>query len=642
MAIKTKKEYYDTLANNNVQFLQGTQASLNTLLPGGTNAGNAKEGAFYLTTDTHRLYIGRKVPTNATNLPTGVTAGKTYPEEVSTGISVVADAGSLPSGTTGDNQVGPEAHDGDLYYIQNTNILAAYYNGSWVQVNPATGITSFAQSTSEASGHSDTVLINSSIVAQNGTKSSSVGLVKGNNITLTKGQKTIGSATVSTIKIDAVDTTYKAGTAATTAGSSNGAKIGLKKNSGTSLDSQVTITGANDIGVTSTDNGAVTVTGPNFTGKGVTANAVANGFKFQLKYTAGDGSGDKTCESSNSTIDPTITYGSSSGYTETTTEPQSPSAVHFSNGNATLNIYSKAQTDYAITTAINNKLAAANAMTYKGTVKNSAASSVTATTTIETITASTTNHIGDTYKAACDFTYNGQKVKTGDLIILQGTEANGAITTSSLQIDIVPSGDEPFIGPSFSGDSNGQYDTTNGINSDSTSRTILNLTDLKGSSGNVVAGVTIPNTEKIKVTSSITNDKNATLNIEHRTLTTTRTDNNNLSSGSGNDTIGDNAVSFFVLNSKDSISTDSYGHVDAISGKQVTFKHNKLTNMAVGYTNDTVSGTLLSKAHAQIQVQDNYATKSGSIYLESETLSIETNASSNPTGLRIDMKWGSF
>ena len=64
--------------------------------------------------------------------------------------------------------------------------------------------------------------------------------------------------------------------------------------------------------------------------------------------------------------------------------------------------------------------------------------------------------------------------------------------------------------------------------------------------------------------------------------------------------------------------------------------------MAVGYTDDTVSGTLLSKAHAQIQVQDNYATKSGSIYLESETLNIETNASSNPTGLRIDMKWGSF
>ena len=38
----------------NVLFKRGTQAELNALI----TASKIKDGAFYLTTDTHRLYIG--------------------------------------------------------------------------------------------------------------------------------------------------------------------------------------------------------------------------------------------------------------------------------------------------------------------------------------------------------------------------------------------------------------------------------------------------------------------------------------------------------------------------------------------------------------------------------------------------------
>jgi len=65
---------YEALLNDNVRFLQGTQAQLNKYLPGsGDNlSGHAYEGAFYLTTDTHRLYVGRKVDT-------GTDSGKIFP-----------------------------------------------------------------------------------------------------------------------------------------------------------------------------------------------------------------------------------------------------------------------------------------------------------------------------------------------------------------------------------------------------------------------------------------------------------------------------------------------------------------------------------------------------------------------------------
>lgn len=644
--ILTTKNYYDELTNNNVQFLQGTQAQLNKYLPGSGDAleGTAIEGAFYLTTDTHRLYVGRKVITPQTGtLPSNMTANKIYPEEVSTGIATVKDTGSLPS-------PGTEAHYGDFYYITDENILAVYENingtGQWVQINAATEITGFTQNTQAASGLDDTILALTSVTTPAGTKSAQIGLVEGNNnVQLAAGTKTVGTGanavTVPTIKISTTDTTYTAGTV--TSATTNGASIGLKKNGGSSLDSTITITGANDIGITSTANGAVTVSGPDFSGKGVAASALAtNGFKFQLQYDSGDSTqGAQTIEHSTaSTLDPTITIGATSGYSEpSSTVSMQQSAIHFNNGNATLNVYTKAQADQAITDAINDKLETANAMTYMGTIKSSSNTGVTATAVINTIATQGTGHNGDTYKAACDFTYNTIDVKTGDLVILRGEEVNGVIPTANLTIDIIPSGDEPFIGPSFAGDAVGNYGST-------PTQTVLNLVDKKNSDSKV-AGLIVPNTDKIKVTSTITNNDTATLNIEHRTLTTTKNDTKALTTTTGSDTIGTNTVSLFVLNSKNGITTDNYGHVSKVEGKQITFKHNTLKSVGVGYSNETLAANspLLSKAYASVSVTDELNTiKSNSIALESKTLSIASNGAANVAdqALSIDIKWGSF
>ncbi len=644
---------YDTLHNDNVRFLQGTQAQLNKYLLNYTPGqgeddirGTAIEGAFYLTTDTHRLYVGRKITTAGTN------QNKVIPVQVSSGITTVVNSGSLPAASV-------DAQKGDFYYIQDGNILAVLEedtngNKQWVQINAATEISGFSQTTSNADGHSDTVLINSSVSTTGGGMASAVGLVEGNgNVTLTPGSYTAGSGanavTVPTIEISTKDTTYAIGTTAET---TNGAPLGLKKDSGSTLDSSVTITGTNGIGVTSTAAGAISVKGVDFTNKGVSANAAAQGFLFALEYDASDGTGAQSIlHSTKSTLDPTITYGATSGYSAPSPAISTfaqESAVHFANGNATLNVYTKPQTDQAITDAINSRLAAANAMTYMGTIKSSTSpAGVTATAVIDTIASGGTGHIGDTYKAACDFTYNGVDIHTGDLVILRsstGEETNGSIATANLIIDVVPSGDEPFIGPSFSGDSNGAYSTTPG----NTTQTTLNLVDKKNSSS-LVAGLNIPNTEKIKITSTLSGTGNsiATLNIEHRTLTRSDNETANLTTTTGSDTIGNNTVSLLVFSDPSEIGTDNYGHVTGVAGKTITFSHNKISTMAVGYSDETLSSgsTLLSKSYASIALTDTLTNSiSKSIAFESKTLSIAYNGAAQDANkaLAIDIKWGSF
>jgi len=295
-------------------------------------------------------------------------------------------------------------------------------------------------------------------------------------------------------------------------------------------------------------------------------------------------------------------------------------------------------------------------MTYMGTIKASdsgtlspeAFASINVTTgaiTQVSNSASLDAHNGDTYKAACDFTYNGQNVKTGDLIILRGTETNGVISTSNLTIDIVPSGDEPHVAPSFTGDGNGTY---NGSTTPATfTSTILNLVDSKNSNS-LIAGVTIPNTEKIEITSSISNNKAATLNIKHRETTRIDTSNVGLSSSNGDDTIIDDgnldAVSLFVLNSANGIETDDYGHVTGVNGTSIVFKHNRLKSASITYSDTTLANNspLLSKSQATFAIEDDITSKSATIYLESKTLTIGKNDSSNPTAMAIDIKWGSF
>lgn len=98
-------------AGSNVCFLLGTQEKLNTMMTGksGTN------GAFYLTSDTHRLYIG-------------TSDGSVQP--VNEGVTTVKNLTAL--------QGLQKPNAGEFYYLTDENILCVYNGTSWVQINSDT------------------------------------------------------------------------------------------------------------------------------------------------------------------------------------------------------------------------------------------------------------------------------------------------------------------------------------------------------------------------------------------------------------------------------------------------------------------------------------------------------------------------
>lgn len=96
----------------NVSFLRGTQSKLDTLLAAGSGY---TEGAFYLTTDSDRLYFAQ----SATELV-----------HLNHNVIHVANVAALPAVAT--------ATEGDFYYAKEENVLCTKVNGAWKQINKDT------------------------------------------------------------------------------------------------------------------------------------------------------------------------------------------------------------------------------------------------------------------------------------------------------------------------------------------------------------------------------------------------------------------------------------------------------------------------------------------------------------------------
>lgn len=100
----------------NVMFKRGTQSGFN-------NLSTYQDGCFYLTTDSHRLYIG-----------TGNNKADLVSQSVITydnwaAIEALSNSSS-PSYAPG------LCSEGQFYYAKAENILCTYSNGKWIQINP--------------------------------------------------------------------------------------------------------------------------------------------------------------------------------------------------------------------------------------------------------------------------------------------------------------------------------------------------------------------------------------------------------------------------------------------------------------------------------------------------------------------------
>ena len=634
---------YDNFVNNstNVQFFSGTQTDLTPYIKGTTEA---VEGAFYLTTDTQKLYVGRK---NSTD-------NKVYAVQVSRGVTFVATSGDLPSATANDIE------EGELYYITTTNVLAALKEKlpsttpktyEWVQINPPTGINSVNTS---ANTVSNTATVTTELATGAGIKSGDFKIAGGSNVTVTSSNDAVNG--IGTVTIAAQDTTYSIGTAATTAGDTDGAKIGLKKDGASALDSQVNITGSGTVAVTSDANGNIDIHGPSFTGITVEGKAgTANGMSISVAGTDGDGaalniSGD---------VDPIVEYGDgtkSQAHFKKVTRNSTDYII------ADLDVYTKAQADSAIDDAIDAKLATANAMTYKGVI--------TSAEDLKAAIGANGAHNGDVYKVGAlttPFEVNGVQVDTGDLIILTGQEnssgqlltnaATPAVVTATTTdayllgdpnnsivgvCDLVPSGDEPELTASIVTAASGA----------TTEAAAPNIALFDGKGGGTDSSTNILTTRfisgnKITVIGEATSNANKKstgqdlkLTFNHQVTSRTNSTNETLTSASANatDDIGQNSYQLFVFSDPSALTADAYGHITGFKGKTITFRHNKINNPVISYGNHATDS---NHAIVGISISDSIGnTASANLDVKSSTLAVSGDSTNNR--LTVDLKWQTF
>lgn len=385
----------------NVGFKLGTQAKVDALLK--TPGTSVVEGSFYLTSDTHRLYIGQKAAASDTN-------AQLFP--VNEGVITVATTDDLPKVSSDADK---SVYAGRFYYVTNGNILCVYNGSSWVQINPDTDTYVNSHSYSVEGG-----TITDNIHRSDGQDLNATFTVQGAN-----GIQITGTGTTLTITGDK----YSLSSTVT----DNKATVKLDS-ANTADDTSVVLAGGDNITITqNTGTKEVTIESKDTKLTSLTGAAAAEG--FTIKGHNSDGG-----ETTAATINPQIKVGK-------TTQP----VAKFVNGTATLDVYS--------TKDIDDKMKALNAMVYKGTLGPSKGTTkVLPTSNI---------CIGDTYLAAEDITINEHTVYTGSLVIARGTEdASGFITTSTLVWDIVESTQDADTHYSFQAIEGGikLHDTTLGGN----------------------------------------------------------------------------------------------------------------------------------------------------------------------------------
>ena len=469
----------------NVLFLQGTQTKLNELM----NNGGAKEGAFYLTNDTHRLYIGRTVN------------GVTKPVAVNEGVVTVATIDNLP--TSGVNV-------GEFYYVTNGNILCVWSGNGFVQINADTDSNSYITAidtpsiTSDANGitvsfnilqkdvdkngdevadgkhigkdfvkeipvaftiaksHLDTVLpdnisvgLDVAAITDGGAKLSTIGTGSDstNIVNLKEGSNVEVKVENDDVTISAKDTLYDL----TAIANSDKGKIQLQAKDGSENDdvyfesgNDALIVASTAAGVTYTHKEYATTEGTN------TATPVAHKGKFTVidgittdkgHVTAWTSKEIELPEDQNTTnvsmgIDVSANEAGANAKGSLTVSI-TDSASNVVTARADDVLYNTITVDGTEKTVYNQQslgsfysaskvdelMQGVNAMTYKGTVDK------------ENGLPSTNVKIGDTYKVAEAGTYNGQECEIGDLLIATGAEVNGVIS-GTITWTYVPSGDD--------------------------------------------------------------------------------------------------------------------------------------------------------------------------------------------------------
>ena len=450
----------------NVAFKRG----LHSALP---QNGAALDGVFYLTTDSHRLYVGQ-----GTNLI-----------DLNKYIRTVVNETAL-------NNL-PNKQNGDFAYVEDKNILAVYNGTKWVQVNPDTNTNDDTRVTG-VSVESTTAADNSKITYNFSLEQTRTDI---------HGGETVLTPVTFSVEVSATDLDKVVNVGVTSTAANNQAVIstaGIGAGEGAVIikgSSNISVTGTNNEIIISTPSSVNTtynldviedklrLTGSDgqkndiefLAGQGlnVVVDNDANSFSYSHKNidtaetsatktlthnnkfsavtaVVDDGMGhvasyevteftlpedkDTTIASVTASADSlgqiTVSVTDSQGATKTGVSGQElffeiPSNLE---GTTFTKVYNQGKLDVYTRAQIDQKLQGVNALTYKGTVGGTSAT--VSALPVERVA------IGDTYMVAVTGSYGGHDgCGNGDLLIATGVEENGVIT-SNLVWTYIPSGDD--------------------------------------------------------------------------------------------------------------------------------------------------------------------------------------------------------
>ena len=582
----------------NVKFLKGTQSNFN-------NLSTFTDGAFYLTTDTDRLYFAQS-STECVPLNQFI---RTVTWEQFNALTTT------------------QVAKGDYYYVPEKNILAVCKDNNatltWTQLNPDTNDnTSFDEINFGSSVADNTVTITETLrevnkISGDPTGSTLVGNLKlkgTNGIALTTEND--AHSTTITVEGDTYSLSsnmndarqYEAGKAYHVGDIIviNGkyqrckAEVSAEQNKSAAaiigsfeeLNAGVSLVSANgqesstfgfkagkNVQIGQTD-GEITVSATDTTlkEKGFTvSNNATQGFDIKVSDTSNTVVG--------GTLDPVIKVGSSS--------------VHFVNGEANLPVYTTSQID--------SKFKGLNGMTYKGTV---------GTVALQNLPTSNVSS-GDTYMVAADTTVNAQAVKKGDLFIATGEEgADGYIASSGITWTHVPSGDDNYQNSTYEGNATPES----------------NKWGIKEVSGSSVGDIQLVAGTNMSISSTLGGpDKNSTAamitTINHGSVgAVSVTDTTNATpQGGPTETSTFTAVT--------GVGRDSNGHVASVTTEQFKIKDTKYTFGAEAKDNKIV--TKLTDSDSGIQ-----SVKYG---VTSSSLNVTTTAAAtNDVTVNVELEWGQF
>lgn len=416
------------------------------------------DGAFYLTTDSHRLYAG--IGTELVDLN----------RYIRTVESVGGDTNSLAALT-------PTANPGDFAYVHEGNILAVYKTGSkhdkdgdgWVQINKNTDTTN-SNLTITGDGKTDPGTVTFTLTDTEGKSVSDA-------ITFIGTQGT-------DVSVDNNGNVTVKGCIYSIEGAANGTNYDIKLNAGDDevTDTKVTLMAGANITLTP-KTGGVEIASTDTKNASVDVSVAGENITVSVK-----GSDNKTVTDTH-TNGLYMTYGSVTG----------DNALRASN-QGHMDVYSIDEIDA--------KLKGLNGLTYKGTVS-----------AIGDLTGATNVSSGDMYMASAGISgltstdlakFNGvasgvTAFEKGDLFIATGTEgSDGYVTSSTLKWTYVPAGDDAQTDTVYTATltaASNKFEIK-----DSNAKTLISNTISNGS----------PNTLDITSTAS---GKALTTTIKHKTLT---------------------------------------------------------------------------------------------------------------------------